>query len=96
MTLRVSNDSREWAPFVYHNVVMEIVSTLTALIDLLDQWKKTWFLFLIQTLVENSAESLIRTALNENAYQYRKKKLNGYDNPSYVTTKIVKETDRAI
>ena len=58
--------------------------------------KKTWFLFLIQTLVENSAESLIRTALNENAYQYRKKKLNGYDNPSYVTTKIVKETDRAI
>ena len=25
-----------------------------------------------------------------------KKKLNGYDNPSYVTTKIVKETDRAI
>ena len=55
--------------------------------------KKTWFLFLIQTLVENSAESRIRTTLNENSYQYRKKKkeLNGYDNPSYVTTKIVKD-----
>ena len=74
MTLRVSNDSREWAPFVYHTVVMEIVPTLTALIDLLDQWKKTWFLFLIQSLAENSAESRIRTTLNENAYQYRKKK----------------------
>ena len=92
MTLRVSNDSREWAPFVYHTVVMEIVSTLTALIDLLDQWKKN----LVSISYSNFSWKLSWVSNKNNAKWkcisiQKKKKLNGYDNPSYVTTKIVKD-----